>query len=270
MNYYVGPEGPTNAKLAIVAEKPSYDEIREKRPLIGPTGQMLMRMLNRIGLKREDVYLTNSVKHFDSVGNPTNDDIRREQGALLRELDSLPNLNCIVALGNSALVSLSNFHYNDIGHRRGSKLLAFNRKKMIPTFHTSYVVQGNWEMGPVVEFDLARAKRESAFPEIRRTERYFNVMPTFTEALEWFRHLENGEWLSFDLEMRKAGPHMNWYMTHFGASIDPREGFCIPLCYQNRQPYWTPEQEVTIFRRIQHVLSLPHKRYVTQNGLNAD
>src|ERR1017187_6140177 len=177
MNHYVGPEGPLTAKLAIVAEKPSWDEISQHRPLIGPTGQMLMRMLNRIGLKREDVYLTNCVKYFDTVGNPTNDDIRREQPALFRELASLPNLNCIVALGNSALVSLSNFHYNDIGHRRGSKLLAFNRKKMIPTFHTSYVVQGNWEMGPVVEFDLARAKRESAFPEIRRTERYFNVMP---------------------------------------------------------------------------------------------
>ena len=270
MNYYVGPEGPTTAKLAIVAEKPARDEVREHRPLVGTDGQRLMRYLNRVGLKREEVYLTNAVKHFDTFDNPTNDDIRREQPALFRELGGLSNLNCVVALGNAALVSLSNFHYNDIGHRRGSKILAFNRKKMVPTYHTGYVRQGNWEMGSVVEFDLARAKRESEFPEIRRAERHFNIMPTFTEALEWFRYLEQGDWLSFDLEMRKAGPHMNWYMTHFGACTNPSEGFCIPLCYQNRQSYWTAEQEVVIFRRINQLLNLRHKRYVTQNGLNAD
>lgn len=266
--YYVGPEGPLNAKLAIVAEKPSYDEIAQKRPLIGPTGQMLMRMLNRVGLKREDVYLSNAVKRFDAVGNPTTEDIAREQPSLFRELSTLPNLNCIVALGNSALVSLSNFHYNDIGHRRGSKILAFNRKKMIPTFHTSYVVQGNWEMGPVVEFDLARAKKESEFPEIRRPERYYNVLPTFREACDWLEHLEqDGEWLSFDIETRKAGPHMNWYLSTIAFASDPREGFCIPFSLQDRKSYWPIEQEAILWKRIQRLLALSGKRYVTQNGL---
>ena len=266
--YYVGPEGPRDAKLAIVAEKPAKDEVAQGRPLIGPTGQMLMHYLNKVGLKREDVYLTNSVKHFDSVGNPSNDDIRREQPLLFRELADLHNLNCIVALGNSALVALSNFHYNDITARRGSKLLAFNRKKMVPTFHTSYVVQGNWEMGPVVEFDLARAKKESVFPEIRRPSRYYNVMPRFDEALDWLDHVDqDGEWLSFDIETRRAGPHMNWYISTFGFASDPKEGFCIPLTYQNRRSYWPLEQECILWRRIQKILNNQRKRYVTQNGL---
>ena len=96
-------------------------------------------------------------------------------------------------------------------------------------------------------------------------------MPTFREALEWFRYLEQGDWLCYDLEMRKAGPHaLNWYMTHFGASNDPKEGFCIPLSYQDRRPYWSVDEEAVIFRRIQQLLSNPNKRYVTQNGLNAD
>lgn len=270
MTNYVGPDGPTTAKLAIVAEKPSHDEIAIGKPLVGPTGQMLMRILARVGLKRSDVYLTNAVKHVDFVGNPTDSDLRREQPALFRELASLPNLNCIVALGQSSLVALSNFAYNDITARRGSVLQSFIRKKMVPTFHTSYIVRGNWEMEPVVTFDLARAKKQSEFPEIRRTERHFNIMPTFDEALDWLHHLESGEWLSFDLETRRAGPHMNWYITHFGASNDPLEGFCIPLAYQDRRPYWTPQQECQIWRAIQHLLELPHKRYVTQNGLNAD
>jgi len=265
--FYVGPEGPLTAKLAIVAEKPSTEEIKLGRPLIGPTGQMLMRMLARIGVQRESVYLSNAVKHFDSLGNPTNDDLRHEQPGLFRELAGLPNLNCVVALGNSALVSLSNFHYNDIGHRRGSKVLAFNRLKMIPTYHTSYIVQGNWEMAPVVEFDLARAKRESEFPEIRRSERYYNVLPTFKEANDWLSHLEQGEWLSFDIETRKSGEHMNWYMTTIAFSNDPKEGFCIPFARQDRSSYWRLEDEMHLWRRIQHLLSLRSKRYVTQNGL---
>ena len=123
-------------------------------------------------------------------------------------------------------------------------------------------------MAPVVEFDLARAKKESEFPEIRRPERYYNVMPTFREAIDWLNHLEaDGEWLSFDIETRKSGPHMNWYMTTIAFSSDPREGFCIPFSKQDRTPYWSLHEEATLWRRIQRLLALPRKRYVTQNGL---
>jgi DNA polymerase I-like protein with 3'-5' exonuclease and polymerase domains len=138
---------------------------------------------------------------------------------------------------------------------------------MIPTFHPSYVIQGNWEMSPVVEFDIARAKRESEFPEIHRPLRHYNILPSFQEACDWIRHLEKGEWLSFDIETRRGGPHMNWIPTVISFSSDPKEGFCIPFARQDRTSYWSLEQEAILWRRIQRLLSLEYKRYVTQNGL---
>src|SRR5215469_9395425 len=194
MNNWVGSEGPRTAKLAVVAEKPSWDERTQGRPLVGLTGKMLRNYLNRAGLdaghieyrkvKYQDgeilepymtfatnVYLTNAVKTVDYIGNPSEREIKNEQLALYRELEGLPNLNCILALGQIALIALSNFNYNDITHRRGSVIQSFIRRKMVPTFHTSYIQRGNWEMGPVVQFDINRAVAQSQFPEIRRKER---------------------------------------------------------------------------------------------------
>ena len=277
----VGSDGPTTARLAIVGEKPSYEEAAVGRPLVGPTGRHLRRLLTNIGYDvgyrgsmlptpSKEVYLTNAVKTIDNLGNPSNSEIRAGQASLLRELSAMPNLNCIVALGNSSLISLSNFHYNDVGNRRGSIIKSVMGTKMVPTYHTSYLIKGNSEMEAVVQFDLARARDQSRFPGIRRPTRHYNVMPTFDEAIAWLEAAAEGEWLSFDLETKRCGPHMNWYITHFGFAATPEEGFCVPLTYQNRKPYWTLHQEAQVWRAIQRLLALDHKRYITQNGLGAD
>ncbi len=57
-------EGPPTAWLVLVGEQPGDREDREGRPFVGPAGRVLNEALAEVGIAREDVYLTNAVKHF--------------------------------------------------------------------------------------------------------------------------------------------------------------------------------------------------------------
>lgn len=57
-------EGPARAALAIVGEQPGDLEDQVGRPFVGPAGQLLDRALTEAGVKRQEAYVTNAVKHF--------------------------------------------------------------------------------------------------------------------------------------------------------------------------------------------------------------
>ena len=55
-------EGAPNASLMFIGEGPGFNEDRQGRPFVGAAGQYLDELLLSIGLKREDVFITNMVK----------------------------------------------------------------------------------------------------------------------------------------------------------------------------------------------------------------
>lgn len=57
-------DGAEHARLMLVGEQPGDVEDRRGEPFVGPAGRLLDRALADVGLPREDVYLTNAVKHF--------------------------------------------------------------------------------------------------------------------------------------------------------------------------------------------------------------
>lgn len=270
------PDLKKQVKLAVVAEKGAYDEVREGRPLIGTTGQFTRRHLLRAGIDPYTVWLTNSVHHFDDPGaNPTDEDIIREQPRLIRELSDLPNLNCIIALGQAAMLSLSNFHLGGILKRRGSRLPTLLGVKMIPTPHPSFYVNGEWRFRSVVQFDFNRAVRDAAHPDVRHPKRDYYIKPTFHEALDWLDHLDsaaravrfdNGPFLEFDIESVQ-GPRGRWYLSTIAFANNPNEAFCIPLMHTDRTSWWSEREEFVIRRRIAALLAHKDWTYGTQNGL---
>jgi DNA polymerase len=56
--------GPDKARVMLVGEQPGDVEDRRGEPFVGPAGRMLDRALDEAGLARNEVYLTNAVKHF--------------------------------------------------------------------------------------------------------------------------------------------------------------------------------------------------------------
>jgi uracil-DNA glycosylase len=57
-------EGPATARVLIVGEQPGDSEDREGRPFVGPAGRLLDSALEAAEIDRNDVYVTNAVKHF--------------------------------------------------------------------------------------------------------------------------------------------------------------------------------------------------------------
>jgi uracil-DNA glycosylase family 4 len=55
-------QGSPTAELMFVGEGPGFHEDRRGQPFVGPSGQLLNRLLGEIGLRREDVYITNVVR----------------------------------------------------------------------------------------------------------------------------------------------------------------------------------------------------------------
>jgi uracil-DNA glycosylase family protein len=57
-------EGAARATVMLVGEQPGDREDREGHPFVGPAGRVLDRALQETGIARDDVYITNMVKHF--------------------------------------------------------------------------------------------------------------------------------------------------------------------------------------------------------------
>ena len=58
-------EGPATARVLIVGEQPGDAEDRQGRPFVGPAGRLLDDALDAAGIDRDEVYVTNAVKHFN-------------------------------------------------------------------------------------------------------------------------------------------------------------------------------------------------------------
>jgi uracil-DNA glycosylase len=56
--------GTGNSEIVLVGEQPGDREDRDGRPFVGPAGRLLDEALAEAGIERDDVYLTNVVKHF--------------------------------------------------------------------------------------------------------------------------------------------------------------------------------------------------------------
>jgi len=56
-------EGPTDAKIMFIGQNPGAEEDKTGRPFIGRAGKFLTKTLVEFGINREDVYITNIVKH---------------------------------------------------------------------------------------------------------------------------------------------------------------------------------------------------------------
>ncbi len=57
-------EGPVSAQMFLIGEQPGNEEDRQGHPFVGPAGGILNRAFSDAGIDRDNVYLTNAVKHF--------------------------------------------------------------------------------------------------------------------------------------------------------------------------------------------------------------
>ncbi len=138
-NQFVFGSGNNESLLLFVGEGPGADEDRLGLPFVGKAGKLLDRMIDVIGLVREDVYVTNVVKcRPPNNRNPTSDEIAQCMGILERQIE-LVNPRLIITLGNvptQALLPGS----PGITKSRGN-LKKYRDWDILPTFHPSYLLR---------------------------------------------------------------------------------------------------------------------------------
>jgi DNA polymerase len=108
-------DGPADARLMLVGEQPGDREDQAGEPFVGPAGMLLDRALAEAGIVRDEVYLTNAVKHFKFTlpergkrrvhKKPSQSEVSACRPWLLAELDRVrPEL--VVCLGATAAGAL--------------------------------------------------------------------------------------------------------------------------------------------------------------------
>ena len=102
-NKGVPGEGPADAKILFIGEAPGFNEDRQGRPFVGAAGQFLEELLALAGLKRDDVFITNVVKHRPPNNrDPEADEISACALFLERQIAAI-NPSVIVTLGRFSM-----------------------------------------------------------------------------------------------------------------------------------------------------------------------
>lgn len=151
--------GHESADLMFIGEGPGFHEDRKGEPFVGAAGQLLNRLLGEIGLRREQVRITNVVL-CRPPGNrdPMPDEIEACRPWLDKQLE-LVNPRVIVTLGRFATQTIL-ARPVAISKVRGQRQ-AWNGRVVIPTFHPAAALRGGGEGSPTM-----RALRED-FATIR-------------------------------------------------------------------------------------------------------
>ena len=96
-------EGPAHAEIMFIGEGPGFYEDQQGKPFVGPSGKFLEELLASINLKRQDVFITNVVKHRPPENrDPEPDEIAACAGYLDRQIAALQP-KVIVTLGRFSM-----------------------------------------------------------------------------------------------------------------------------------------------------------------------
>ena len=282
------PEIP-RTKILIVGEFYSREDELTKIPFSDGDGRELFRMLEEAGIEKTECQFTVAFeKHFPKgifnistskalsfVPMPpiahnkylVNEHFP-ELERLWKEIEEIrPNI--IIALGDIAQWAVTG-QYNIRAMRGTTMEAAFGvpGMKVLSTYAPSSV-RANWSLRSIVVADLAKAKRQSDFPELRRPSRKIWLEPSINDIeLFYKRYVKDQKILSFDIET--AGQTQ---ITCVGFA--PAKDLAIVIPFVDRRKadhsYWpTAHQEKLAWnwvkRYLEHV-DTPDMELLGQNGL---
>jgi uracil-DNA glycosylase family 4 len=141
--------GNPRAELMFVGEAPGADEDEQGMPFVGRAGQLLTRIIEAIGLRREDVFICNILKcRPPGNRNPEPDEISSCEPFLFRQIASVkPKVICALgAFGAQTLLRTT----DTIGRLRG-RLIDYRGAKLMATYHPAYLLRNPIEKRKVWE-----------------------------------------------------------------------------------------------------------------------
>jgi uracil-DNA glycosylase family 4 len=158
----VNTHGNHKARLMFVGEAPGADEDAQGKPFVGRAGQLLTKIIEAIGMKREEVLIGN-VNRCRPPGNrqPTLEEAAICRPFLFREIATV-HPDVIVVMGNTALRNLLEVR-EGITRVRG-KFQDFRGIKVMPTFHPAYLLRDP-------------SKKRETWEDLKKVRDYLDGLP---------------------------------------------------------------------------------------------
>jgi uracil-DNA glycosylase family 4 len=133
-------EGDPGARLMFIGEAPGREEDLQARPFVGDAGTLLTRLIERMGFKREDVYIANIVKCRPPMNrDPEIDEIEKCRGFIERQIEII-NPAVIMSLGRISVQTLLGNTKLKITAIRGN-FFDYKGIPLMPTFHPAYLIR---------------------------------------------------------------------------------------------------------------------------------
>lgn len=302
------------SRIVLVGEAWGREEAEAQAPFVGSSGRVLDGMLRQVGIRRDECFVTN-VLNFQPKGRYKDNDLKNVCGPKAEAIVGYPAISSgkylraefqselsrlyteifnegptlIVALGATAAWAL--LGTTGIKKIRGAPSVltgpAFAKIgspiKVFPTYHPAAVMRDWGGLRPTVISDLAKAKHEATFPELRRPRREIWIEPTLSDLANFERDfIIPSRDLSVDIETAAE------QITCIGFSPSIDRSIVVP--FVRRGPgtgsYWsTLEDELAALavvrrwcamtlsddlkRRVgfPNLVGLPRKRGIGQNHL---
>jgi DNA polymerase len=139
--------GPAGARAVFVGEQPGDVEDRQGQPFVGPAGRLLDQMFAAAGIDRDEIYVTNAVKHFKWKpagkrrlhAKPLSREIMACRPWLEAELEEIEP-QVLVCLGATAAQSLFGSSFK-LTQRRGQPFASDWAEWTLATYHPSAVLR---------------------------------------------------------------------------------------------------------------------------------
>lgn len=237
---YIPASGPLGAKLMIVGDNPSYQDVQSGQNFSGGIRRELINICKDAGIRIDNCWISNVSKYYvppNSKGpRKIPFDIRAANYGLdvpgmLHELQEEINQlqpNCILALSSSALWALTG--KTKIEQFRGSILHGMG-VKVVATYHPQDLLFSTnaseftgYYNRQVMVCDFKRAYKQSQFPELVLPQRTLEICQNSAHLVEFLKRYIDSRYLSIDIESLGNG-----LPGCVGLAFNRNHGICIPL-----------------------------------------
>ncbi len=135
---FVFGEGPPESRLMIVGGAPGQEDDRTGRPFMGEAGQLLDRIIEAMGFKREQVFISNVVKCRPPHRSPLHDEVASCTPILAKQIETVAP-KVILSLGPGPL---RYFKGQDVSLQRyRGQIFSWRNIQIMPTYHPTYILR---------------------------------------------------------------------------------------------------------------------------------
>lgn len=255
-------------RIVFVGEAPGQEEDIKGEPFVGPAG---MKLKSALGHTR----ISFAFAHKMNVINcrPPKNKIDSSEGELAQECcyrgfkEELKEVlkkgaKVVVPLGNTAMKVLG--IEGTITKNRGSVFMSpliesFGIGRIvpvIPTFHPSYILRGQWKEVPTWIADLTKAY-DLTKKEYKPPKEEFIIFPELNDVIKFKNKVINGKKLvGVDIETIGLNPfHASGQIVMVGLSYDSSHALVIPFLDHNKDSYWNMEEERIVKTALKDILA---------------